>query len=126
MTFAKLEQEAGNAFMRSPYKMASYNVHASPKGVYFRLGTLDKSPSYLAGASNAGLTDPAQHAAVSLFEVTMLAIGDSMILDDLVTASVIARLEAEIPQEFWKAEKKLQRDDRKYRVAEKAAPKKKA
>jgi hypothetical protein len=116
LTFARLEKEAGNAFMRSPYKMASYNVHASPKGVYFKLGTLGGVPGYIAGATNAGLTEPAQHTAVSLFEITMLAIGESGVLDDLVTANIIARLEVEIPKEFWKAEKKLRRDDKKHRA----------
>jgi hypothetical protein len=116
LTFAKLEQEAGNAFMRSPYKMASYNVHASPKGVYFKLGSLGGFPGYIAGASNAGLTEPAQHTAVGLFEITMLAIGESLVLDDLVVANIIARWEVEIPEEFWKAEKKLRRDDKKHRA----------
>lgn len=116
ITFARLEQEAGNAFMRSPYKMASYNVHASPKGIYFRLGNLGGTPGYIAGASNAGLTEPAQHTAVSLFEVTMLAMGESLVLDDLVVARIIARLEHEIPQDFWKAEKRLRHDDKKHRA----------
>ena len=115
VTFARLEQEIGDAFMRSPYKMASYNVHAGPKGVYFKLGTLDGSPAFLAGASNAGLIEPAQHAAVSLAEITMLIIGDSMILDDLVVARIVSRLEAEIPPELAKAHSKLRRDARRYR-----------
>ena len=117
LTFARLEVAVGNPFMRSPYKMASYNVHASPKGVYFKLGSLDGFPGYLAGASNAGLTEPAQHTAVSLFEISMLAIGDSVDLDDLVVANIIARLEFEIPKLFWKAGKLLKRDDKKQRAA---------
>ena len=116
LTFARLEEAVDNAYMRSPYKMASYNVHASPKGVYFKLGSLDGFPGYLAGASNAGLTEPAQHTAVSLFEITMLAIGDSVDLDDLVVVNVIARLEIEIPKDFWKAGKLLKRDDKKHRA----------
>jgi hypothetical protein len=115
VTFARLEDEAGDAMMRSPYKMASYNVHASPKGIYFKLGSLKGSPVLLAGASNAGLIEPAQHAAVSLAELTLLVIGDSPIFDDIVIGKVVARLEAEIPPEFGKADKKLHRDDRQHR-----------
>jgi Family of unknown function (DUF5677) len=115
LAFWRLEREAGKAFMHSPYKFASYNVHASPKGVYFRLGSLDPKAAYLAGPSNTGLTDPAQHTAVSLFEITMLAIGNNPILEDRVVTQIIARLELEIPKAFWKAQKKLQRDDKKYR-----------
>ncbi len=115
VTFARLEEEAGDAMMRSPYKMASYNVHASPKGVYFKLGSLKGSPVFSAGASNAGLIEPAQHAAVSLAEITLLVIGDSPFFDDIVIGNVVARLEAEIPPEFGKADRKLRRDDRRHR-----------
>jgi hypothetical protein len=97
--------------------MASYNVHASPKGVYFRLGTMSGERPYLAGASNAGLTDPAQHAAVSLSEITKLAVGNSGLFDDLVIAKLITRLEFEIPEEFWKADKKLRHDHRRTRTS---------
>jgi hypothetical protein len=117
ITFASLEAEAGDAMMRSPYKMASYNVHASPKGVCFRLGNLGQKLPLLAGASNAGLMDPAQHAAVSLAEITRLTLGDSPILDDIVAAKIIVRLEFEIPGEFAKADRKLRRDDRRHREA---------
>jgi hypothetical protein len=117
VTFARLEKEAGDAVMRSPYKMASYNVHASPKGVYFKLGSLKGSPVLLAGPSNAGLTEPAQNAAVSLAEITWLLIGDSSVFEDMLAAKIIALLEAEIPTEFFKADKKLQRDDRRNREA---------
>jgi hypothetical protein len=115
VTFARLEEEAGDAMMRSPYKMASYNVHASPKGAYFKLGSLEGSPVLLAGASNAGLTDPAQHTAVSLAEITLLTIGDSPIFDDIVIGKIVARLEAEILPELGKADRKLRRDDRRHR-----------
>jgi hypothetical protein len=115
VTFARLEEQAGDAMMRSPYKMASYNVHASPKGVYFKLGSLKGSPVLLAGMSNAGLTDPAQHAAVSLAEITLLMIGESAVFDDIVVGKIVARLEAEIPSEFYKADRKLRRDDRRHR-----------
>jgi hypothetical protein len=117
LTFERLEQEAGDAMMRSPYKMASYNVHASPKGVYFKLGSLKNSPTLLAGASNAGLTDPAQHTAVSLAEITFLMIGEKPAFDDLVIEKIVAKLEREIPLELWKADQKLRRDDKRYRKA---------
>lgn len=117
ITFADLEAEAGDAMMRSPYKMASYNVHASPKGVYFKMGTLDGSPALLAGASNAGLAEPGQHAAVSLMEITLLLIDDSPILDDIVVAKLVGRLGADIPKEFGRASRRLRRDDRRNRLA---------
>jgi hypothetical protein len=116
VTFARLEEEAGGAMMRSPYKMASYNIHASPKGVYFRLGSLEELPVLLAGASDAGLTDPAQHTAVSFAEITLLMIGDSTVFDDIVVGEIVARLEAEILRELGKADRKLRRDYRRHRA----------
>jgi hypothetical protein len=86
-----------------------------PRGAYFRLGSIDGSPHFLAGASNAGLTEPAQHTAVSFSELTMRVIGDSPIFDDVVALKIIARLSAEIPIDFWKAEQKLRCDDRRHR-----------
>jgi hypothetical protein len=115
VTFARLEEEAGDAMMRSPYKMASYNVHATPKGVYFKLGSLAGSPVLLAGMSNAGLIEPAQHTAVSLAEITLLMIGESAVFDDIVAGKIVARLESEIPSVLGKADRKLHRDDRKHR-----------
>lgn len=115
ITFARLEEEIGDTYMRSPYKMASYNVHASPKGVYFKIGSLDGPPVLLSGASNAGLVEPAQHAAFTFAEITDLVIGDTLVLDDLVVRKIVSRLEHEIPQEFAKAHDKLRRDDRRYR-----------
>jgi SpoVK/Ycf46/Vps4 family AAA+-type ATPase len=115
ITFARLEQEAGEQYMRSPYKLASYNVHSSPKGIYVKLGSLNGPETYLAGRSNAGLIDPGQHAAVSLSQIVQINIGDSLIFDDLVAASIVDRLKFEIPREFGKAHSKLRRDDRQYR-----------
>jgi hypothetical protein len=42
-------------------------------------------------------------------------IGDSLIFDDLVAASVVDRLKFEIPGEFGTAYGKLLRNDRQYR-----------
>lgn len=115
ITFARLEQEVDEQYMRSPYRFASYNVHSSPKGIYVKLGNLNDPEKYLAGKSNAGLADPGQHAAVSLSQIAQINIGDSLIFDDLVAASVIERLKFEIPRAFGKAHSKLRRDDCQYR-----------
>lgn len=118
VTFADLEAEAGDAMMRSPYKMASYSVHASPKGVYFKLGSLDRTPGLLAGASNAGLVEPGQHAAVSLMEITLLIINDSSVFDDIVVGKLVTKLGTDIPKEFGRANRRLRRDDRRHRQSQ--------
>lgn len=115
ITFARLEETAAHSKMRSPYKMASYNVHASPKGVYFKLGSLDGAPMLLAGASNAGLVEPAQHTAASLIGITLLIMGESSTLDDVVMRKVMIQFESDLFFELGKAHKKLIRDDKRHR-----------
>jgi hypothetical protein len=118
VTFAMLEEVADAAHMRSHYKMASYNVHASPKGIYYKLGQLDGSTNvFLAGPSNAGLFEPAQNAAVTLTRMSMLICGGNWLLDDLVTGRIMSLLMFKIPDELRKADAKLRRDDRRYRGA---------
>jgi hypothetical protein len=65
-TFRDIEQAAGIDHLRAHYRMASHNVHANPKGVFFKLGLLPDSQMLLAGPSNAGLADPGHGAAISL------------------------------------------------------------
>ena len=57
-TFADIERAAGVGHLRPYYRMASHNVHANPKGAFFRLGILGELDMMLAGASNYGLADP--------------------------------------------------------------------
>jgi len=108
--FSDLEAAAGRALMRSHYKMASYNVHASAKGIFFRLGSLDPL-SIVAGASNAGLSEPAQNLAVSLTIITSLLFGPRWEFEDIVALKTLAKIRDEIPNAFIRAERKLQRDE---------------
>lgn len=117
LNFEKLEKAADMGMMRSHYKMASYNVHASPKGAYFRLGQMNDSKILLGGASNAGLVEPAQNAAVTFAKLSILLCGDenSWTFDEVIYSKIVNWLMFEIPQEFKKADDKLQRDDKKFR-----------
>jgi hypothetical protein len=60
-TFSDIEESINLDHYRPYYKMASHNIHADTKGIYFRLGLLNNSDNsiLLAGPSNYGLTDPA-------------------------------------------------------------------
>lgn len=107
--FPDLETAAGRAVMRFNYKIASYNVHASARGVFYRLGHLDPS-GIIAGASNAGLAEPAQNMASTLTLVTMLLLGPRWTLEDIVALRTLSKIRDEIPDVFSRAERKLQRD----------------
>lgn len=112
VTFADLQKAAEMKEMRAYYKMASYNVHASPKGVYFKLGEIEKSTTLPAGSTNAGLVEPAQNAAISFAKLTTLVCNDESgpMFDNHVFMKVIHRLMVEIPEDFARADKILKRD----------------
>lgn len=114
----EIEAAAGRAAMASHYKLASYNVHAGPHALFFRLGLLGE-PGFLAGASNAGLTEPGQNTAVSLTLASIFLVGDSINLDNLATMKLLQLLRDEIPCAFAKAERKLQADHVRYSRAKK-------
>ncbi len=102
-----IELAAGIDHLRAYYRMASHNVHANPKGVFFKLGLFDEDQIILTGASNVGLVEPGHSAAVSLLHVST-AIGTiKPTLDSLVFLKMLARLENEIGESFLKANQKL-------------------
>jgi hypothetical protein len=68
-TFRNIEAAMQIDHFRAHYRLASHNVHANPKGVFFKLGTLAESQVLLAGPSNAGLADPGHGAAISLSRI---------------------------------------------------------
>lgn len=116
VTFAMLQKATGMGVMRAHYQMASYNVHASPKGAYFRLGQLEQTSNILlAGSSNAGLVEPAQNAGLSLGKITMTVCSDSEAapFQNNVFIKVVNRLMQEIPPDFAEADRTLKEDEEK-------------
>ena len=97
-TFKDIERAAGIDHLRAHYRMASHNVHANPKGVFFKLGMLAESQVLLAGPSNAGLTEPGQCAALSLAQVSTTLGMLQPTLDNNVALQMIAQLVHEIAE----------------------------
>jgi hypothetical protein len=112
-TFADLEADVGYGWMRAHYQMGNDNVHAGVKSMYARLGLLTDYDSLLAGRSNAGLTDPAQNAAHTLTQIAVL-VCLSPKLDDIVAGNIIQGLRDEIPDSFWKADRRLRRKHKAF------------
>lgn len=106
---AELEAAAGRSALASHYKLASHNVHAGPHALFFRLGLIDDS-ALLAGASNAGLSEPGQNTAVSLALITILTVADKSTLDGVVAMKLIQLLKHDISKAFVKAEEALKAD----------------
>jgi hypothetical protein len=108
-TFRDIEEHVGLAHLRPLYKMASHNVHANPKGVFFKLGLYPRSQDVLlAGPSNTGLADPAHGTAISLGQITVTLLTTKPNIDRLVTCQVLMKLEQEIGDEFLATQKSLE------------------
>ena len=108
-------QKAANIDHLSPYyKMASHNVHANPKGVFFRLGHIGESEVLLAGPSNAGLTDPGHATALSLMQISSALMKQNPTVDNMVAVKIMQRLADEIGDALLAAHKKLVEDDHIY------------
>jgi hypothetical protein len=114
-TFKDIERAAGIDHLRAHYRMASHNVHANPKGVFFKLGMLAESQVLLAGPSNAGLTEPGQCAALSLAQVSTTLGMLQPTLDNNVALQMIAQLVHEIAEAFGQAHDRLASDDASLR-----------
>lgn len=109
--FVDLLAEAGKLEMRSYYAMASYNVHASPKGIAFRLGILKGpgQPVGLSGASNVGFVEPAQNAAFDLVFITSLVIGPVPRFDQAIELNLLVLLRNRISVELGKSHRVIVR-----------------
>ena len=106
-TLRDIEEVAGIDHLRAHYRMASHNVHANPKGVYFKLGLIDEADMLLAGPSNAGLADPGDSAAISLMQVSSAVGTLRPNLDSLLTLRVLAKLGDEIGDSLLEAHREL-------------------
>lgn len=109
-TFADLELAAGINHFRPHYRMASHNVHANSKGVFFKLGLLNECQVLLSGPSNAGLADPGHSAAISLAQVSTTLNTLSPTFDNIVALQIIMQLVDEVGDAFIEAHLKLEED----------------
>jgi hypothetical protein len=115
VTFRDLEDAAQRSPMRSYYKMASYNVHAdTSKSIFFRLGVIGDQSIIVAGATDAGFTEPAQNAAIALVQITALLLQDRISnLDAMIQLQALIMIRDEIPDVFVRVAHKLKRDHAK-------------
>ncbi len=103
--FIDIEEKVNIDHLRPYYKMASHNVHANPKGVFFKLGLLDDTDNVLlAGPNNLGLTEPGHLMALSLGNITIhLLFANNPIVDTLVISRILLNLEQEVGEALLKA-----------------------
>jgi hypothetical protein len=103
-TFKDIEQAVGLDYLRPYYKLASHNVHANPKGVFFKLGILDDMEDLLlAGPSNIGLVEPGHSMALSLGNITTCLLTQQPSIDTLVISDILLQFGAQVRDAFLKA-----------------------
>ena len=112
-TFKDIEAAVQIDHFRAHYRLASHNVHANPKGVFFALGMLPETQVLLAGPSNAGLADPGHGAAISLSRVTAALVGlqQPPTLDNNIALLMTVQLVDEIGEAFGDAHGRLDADE---------------
>ena len=109
-TFQQLELAAGENALPPTYKWASFKIHASVSGLIRNLGNLSEDVPTLAGASNAGIEEPAINTADSLTQITGLLYGRCNRLEDMVVLTTLCRLRDQVTKECAKAARKLRRE----------------
>ncbi|GCE05771.1 DUF5677 domain-containing protein [Dictyobacter aurantiacus] len=132
-TFADIEEKVGLDHWRPYFKMASYPIHPSAKGIKFGIGEIGKSNILPAGPSNAGLADPASITLISFNAITALLltyiqhIQEKDLLEihlkSLVAAQIMNELLHEAKQAFLKAHQQLVDDELKLQAQEDAKEK---
>jgi len=108
-TFRDVEESVKLDHMRPFYKLASHNVHANPKGVYFKLGLYPNSQDILlAGPSNTGLAVPAHGMAISLTQITITLLTQEPNIDRLVQCNILLDFEREVGEVFYSVQESLE------------------
>jgi hypothetical protein len=115
--FNDLERAAGVARMRSHYKFASYSVHASPRALTIRIDDLGDQDWPIAGASNAGLEEPGQNAAMTILRITYLLCENLKSIDNAMIMNALIILRDETVSNFAKCAVELADEDAEIRAA---------
>lgn len=116
-TFRDIEVDVALDQWRPYYRMASHATHAGPKALSFDLGLL-RTEVMLAGPSNAGLADPGDAAAISLFQVTVALLNLRPDAGDVATMLFLGELTQQVGDAFFAAHDELARDEERLREGE--------
>jgi hypothetical protein len=107
--FSDIEKYVGLSHLRSYYKLASHNVHANSRGVFFKLGLMNcNDKEILAGPSNYGLADPGHGCALSLSQITIALLTSRLNFDRYVTCNVVRLLAQQIGDSFFQNQQQFE------------------
>ena len=110
-TFRDIEEVVNLDHLRPFYKLASHNVHANPKGIFFKLGLFPTNENImLVGPSSLGLAEPGHGTAISLLQISVALLTYQPNIDRLIVCNILTKLEQEIGDEFIKAHQFIEQD----------------
>lgn len=118
-TFKDLQEEADRATMSTHYKLASFNVHASARSLFFNLSSVGPQTVLIAGRSNAGLDEAGSRAAHTIVLITSLYVQRPANATNIFKAKVLLKLRDEAVRAFERAQRKLSREVRQMSEADK-------
>jgi hypothetical protein len=121
-SIADVQEGSGIEHLLPYYRLASHNVHANPKGVFYKLGLLGESDILLAGPSNAGLADPGHNTALSILQVSMALAQLHPTFDHNVAMLIMSTLVDEIGESLLESHQQLARDEEFYAASGKQEP----
>jgi len=101
----EIEKSVELDLLRPYYDLASYNVHGGPKGLVFKLGTVNREGQNVVvpiGPTNYGLADPGKNAAISLGQVTACLLLAESSVKSLIIVEALRNLVDEICDAFCK------------------------
>ena len=111
-TFKEVQVAAGSSGMNSYYKLASFNVHAGARSLFFNLSSIGIQDVILAGKSNAGLAEPGDRLAQTLLLITSLCIGISSNFDRIAELNCLIHIRDAAGLALRRAERRLVRQER--------------
>lgn len=113
-TFKDIQSHADRAGMSSYYKLASFNVHASARSLFFNLTAMG-SDVLVAGRSNAGLLEPGERTAHTLLFITNLFVGGTHNFDKIAELNSLLLMRDQVGPALARAERQLKRDEKARR-----------
>ncbi len=116
-TFRDLETAAGRAALRSYYKLASYNVHAGPRGLFYSISSVGNPSGIVAGVSNAGLDEPGRLTALVFTQIQFMLFREPFTLEDTLRMQTLVKLRDQTIRAFEKAGRRLFRDETAHQKA---------
>lgn len=97
---------------RAQYDLANKTVHASPQGTFNRLGIMGSKKVIPIGRSDYGITTPAEHSALSLFQITTLYFSVFSCSKSVIMLRTMRKFIDIIREQYFKTHDELFPDDK--------------